>query len=1177
MVQRKWTRAQQDAISARDGSLLVSAAAGSGKTAVLVQRVIERLTDEKNPCDADRLLVVTFTTAAAAEMRERISARISELLEEDPNNSRLRRQQILLSRAHISTIHSFCNEIIRENFYKLDVPPDFRISEENEMTLLKDQAMQEVINELYEENSQEFINLVESFSASRDDKRLIQMIDELYKFVRSHPFPEKWFSDKLEMYNNVSDIASTQWGKIIFKYAKSAVQYCISLTRNSLEMMLEDEKINEKYHPMYMDDLSNFNALIKTLETDNWDAAYEMIVGFEFKKLGVLRGYSDDPLKTRVSDNRDESKEIIKKLKGLFIYNEAQCRSDINQLYPIINKLFDATMRFSKRLDELKADKHIADFGDLEHWTIRLLVNSTDKGFERTEEAIEISEKFDEVMVDEYQDTNEAQDMIFRAISKNEENLFVVGDVKQSIYRFRQAMPEIFLRRKESYEKYDRERNNYPARVVLDKNFRSRKGVTDAVNFVFKQLMSVDMGEMEYNEEEELVAGADYDDRNIPDISLHIIDMSRFEEDDMDIVESEHIANIISKMIKSGHTIKDGERQRPVTYKDFCVLVRSSTKHAPVYAKQLQLFGIPAKTDTAGSFFGTLEVAVMLSMLRVIDNPIQDIPLLSVLMSPIYGFTPDDISDIRLAEKKGPLYFAVKKCADNGDNRCAEFLLHLEEYRRLASTLSSDMLINCIYDKTGYFAMVKAMKDGELRVANLRKLLEYSRGYEKSGYKGLSGFIRFIDKLEEQKSDLDSASTVSESANVVRVMSIHRSKGLEFPICILANCARKFNKDKLLLHPTLGLGVKLRDEDGIRQYTTVPREAVLLELERAGMSEELRVLYVAMTRAKENLIMLTSLKNPEKTIGQISAKLADLPSISPYIVRSATSFSDWLIACAIRHPSGKKLREIANTDSGIMLTQGENWDIELIYPEQAEQQQEDFEKENKAMYSEEILRKIKERIGFKYIASELESIPSKLAASELAIKNSTVDYSATSRPAFMTGSKLTPAEKGTALHAYMQFADYELAQRDAEEHLRYLEEKGFLSEEQAKAVNIESINKFFSSELMQRISMSKNVMREYRFTVEMKAGELNKLLPEHLRDETVILQGAIDCAFEEDGELVVVDYKTDRTKSEEDIISRYSKQLELYKNALEKCTGMKVKECLLYSFAFGKTISLDGV
>lgn len=1175
MSDRKWTDSQQDAISARDGTLLVSAAAGSGKTAVLVQRVIERITDPNHPVDADRLLVVTFTKAAAAEMAARISVQISRLLEADPFNVRLQRQQILLTRAHISTIHSFCSEIVRENFYKLGISPEFRILEDSEMNLLRSDAADAVLEEFYAREDPVFRELVEAFSSGRNDDRLIQTIDRLYDFVRSHPFPKRWLAEKAAMYSSGLPASQTVWGQTILGFAADAVDYCISLTENALRLMQEDEAIAKAYSDGFSSDLAGLSSLREAIGLKDWNQISFQANSFAFQRLKPLRGYDADPLKNKISASRKEVQTTVKKLAELFTADETQCGEDIARLAPLVSKLFEVTTRFGETLDELKAERRAADFGDLEHWALKLLVTDTENGFVRTPEAQELSAQFDEIMVDEYQDTNEAQDMIFRAVSRNESNLFLVGDVKQSIYRFRQAMPQIFLRRREQYPDYDRARNEYPACVVLDRNFRSCSGVTDAVNFVFRQLMSRQTGELDYTKAEELVAGATYPPCDEPATQLNIIDLSSADTDETAVsAESRRIAELLYEMIAKGTTVTENGTQRPMVYRDVCILLRSANQYAHDYVRELTALGIPAWADTAGGFFAAYEVQTAISLLRVVDNPMQDIPLLSVLMSPLYGFTPDDMAEIRIPNRAGSLYLALTSAAKKGHPRAAEVLKQLEQYRTLAATAPSDRLIQLVYEKSGFLNLVQAMQNGELRLANLRLLLEYAKKYEAGGNGGLSGFIRFIDRLQKNDADLAAASTISEAANVVRIMSIHRSKGLEFPVCILAGCSRRFNSERadVLLHPELGLGVKLRDMTTLARYNTMPREAVSLELDRGEMSEELRVLYVAMTRAKEKLILITAVKDAAKTLGKLASRLTEEPRIQPYVVRSASSISDWLLLCALRHPSGERLRELAGALPGVSVPAEEPWTINIVYPPHAQDGEQEEHTVTPALPNEALKAELERKIDFVYPYEALHGVQAKVAASDLAAQEFSARYAATSRPAFLSRKGLTPAERGTALHLFMQFADYSKAALDpAAERDRLVEQK-FMTAEQGDAVELDKIRAFFQSSVARRILASPHVMREYRFTVEIPAGTVKPELSGEMASVPVVLQGAVDCAFEEDGRLVIVDYKTDQTKDPNELWNRYRAQLALYRQALEQCTGKTVASCLLYSFSLNQEI-----
>lgn len=1179
-MSRAWTEGQQDAIDARRGTLLVSAAAGSGKTAVLVQRVIERLTDPVNPSDADRLLVVTFTKAAAAEMRDRIAAAIGELLTKDPTNRNLQRQQLLLGRAHISTIHSFCSELIKENFYKLPISADFRIVDNSELTLLKHTAIIQVLERNYEQSDQAFADLVEAFSSDRDDSRIIQTVEALYEFTRSHPFPQKWLKEKAAMYCNVQQVARTVWGQSLLQYAKEALDYCISLTNHALILMREDVKILETYEATYQSDLAELHKLKEMITNCSWDEIAGGVDSVNFVRLPTLRGYSEDELKIRVSDCRKQVKETIeKKIAKLFCATEDETKEDLARLSPMVQILCDITNEFTQELSRLKAERKAADFGDLEHWALELLVQESEDGFERTEVAEKLSQRFDEVMVDEYQDTNEAQDMLFRAISQNEQNLFMVGDVKQSIYSFRQAMPKIFLERRHSFAAYNRQSDIYPAYLVLDKNFRSRTTVTDTINFVFSQIMSEQAGDVAYMGKEQLVPGAQYPAHDQCETVLDLIDLAAVQDETEDetttTLESRHIARTIHQMVKEQFLITEHGEQRPVRFSDFCILLRSANKHAPDYAKELEQCGIPAWADTHNGFFRTTEIAVMLSLLRVIHNPVQDIPLACVLMSPIYGFTVDDMAVMRTNERKQPLYLALKKYSEQ-HAQAVTFLEDLDQYRTMAATMPADRLLHFIYQKSGYLNMVQTMSYGESRLANLQMLMEYAKQFEAAGYHGLSGFIRYIDRLQKQDSDLPAASTMAETANAVKIMSIHRSKGLEFPICILARCSHPFNREQkdALLHPRLGLGVKLRDFETNCRYTTLPREAIALEINREKLSEEMRILYVAMTRAKEKLIMVGSVKNLDKTLTKLAAQLNGEEKQEPFAVNRASSFADWIISCALCHRDGYTLRDRAMADDSMIIRNAtEPWQINLVLPPKADEVQIEKEVAHGCIPAdEELLKNLQAQLDFTYPFAMLTQLPAKVTASELAGKDLQT-FESLARPRFMSGFGLTPAERGTALHNFMQFANYKTAGENAMAECKRITDKGFLTEEQAKVVDFKKVEAFFQSDIGKRMNQAVWLEKEKRFMVELPLIQVEENLPSNLQNETSVLQGAVDCVFEEDGKLVIVDFKTDHVSNPMELWDRYRKQLELYAFAMEQSYGKPVKECLLYSFSLNKVVT----
>ncbi len=1179
VMNRVWTQEQQNAIDARRGTLLVSAAAGSGKTAVLVQRVIERLTDPVHPSDADKLLVVTFTKAAAVEMRERIAAELSRLLSENPFNRRLQRQQLLLAHAQISTIHSFCSEIVRQNFYKLNISPDFRIVDDSELTLLKSKAIAQVMEWNYEHQDKAFSDLIEAFTSDRDDNRMIQMIEDLYMFTRSHPFPEKWLKETAAMYFDVQNVASTVWGETLLRYAKEAIDYCISLITHALMLMRGDTKILEAYEGTFQGDLAELCKLKETVESGTWDEISDKVIHVSFARLPTLRGYKEDTLKMQISNCREQAKETIyKKLSKLFCVTEKETKEDLSHLSPIVQKLIDITNQFAEVLQGLKAERNAADFGDLEHWTLKLLVKNTKDGFVRTQEAERLSEQFDEVMVDEYQDTNQTQDMLFRAVSQNERNLFMVGDVKQSIYSFRQAMPKIFLERKQSFQEYRRELDIYPAYLVLDKNFRSRNTVTDTINFVFSQIMSSHVGDVTYKGKEWLVSGAQYPAHEGCQTMLDLIDLGAVQEEteeNISTVESIHIANTIHKMMNEGFLITENGKQRPVRYGDFCILLRSANRHASDYARELEKQGIPAWTDTKNGFFSTVEIAVILSLLRVIDNPLQDIALAAVLMSPIYGLTVDDMALVRESNRKQSLYLACQKFS-NHHMQVAAFLNDLEQYRTMAATMPADRLLQVIYQKSGYLHMVQTMRYGQGRLANLQMLIEYAKQFEQAGYHGLSGFIRYIDRLQKQDADLPSASVIAETADAVKIMSIHRSKGLEFPICILARCGQQFNREQsdALLHPYLGLGVKLRDFQTYCRYTTLPREAIALEINREKISEEMRILYVAMTRAKEKLIMVAALKNLDKRLEKAVSQLSIDGKQKPFVVGRASSFADWLISCALCHPDGYKLRErIMANNIMIQYSSEQQWNINVVLPSKVEDIQEEREQEEEIIpLDEDLLKRLQQQLDFQYPQILLTKLPAKVTASGLAEQN-LQETIALSRPRFMSGFGLTPAERGIALHQFMQFADYKLAESNAKAECERMMMQGFLTPKQAQAVDVKKVERFFTSDLGKRMNQANWLKREKRFMIEMPLSKIEVSLPQSLQEETVILQGAVDCVFEEEGQLIIVDFKTDRVFDVSKLWDRYRTQLELYAFAMEQTFIKPVKECLLYSFDYNQAVT----
>lgn len=1171
-----FTPAQQVAIGGRGGTMLVSAGAGSGKTRVLVERIIERITNPYDPCDVDELLVVTFTRAAAQEMKERIAKRLSDMIAENPGDTHLQRQLILLEKAHISTVHSFCQSLIKEYFYALDISPDFRLGDDSEMAVMRRQAVEEVLEELYaREDNADFIALVDYISTGRDDLQLAGTILTLYYYVRSHPFPKRWLCEKLALYDSALAAGESVWGRAALSFAGDVADYTIDVLKGFEADLKGEMALYEKHGPAVSCALGDLKKIREVVKKGEWDQVLSLFDSFGFVRSSAPIGFGGHPLNLRFKELKETILKQIGEISTLFC-SQQDFSEDIKALYPVVRALFEAVGLLLDRLEEKKQKRKLLDFGDLEHYAIKLLIRETEGGFERTEHALEIGKGFKEVLVDEYQDTNEAQDTIFWAVSQNEENLFMVGDAKQSIYRFRLAMPEIFIDRRDRYEDFSG--NNYPCKVTLGANFRSRRGVLSAVNFVMSYIMSKEMGEIDYNEDEALVYADTYPEDDFACMQLELVDFGDKKEKDLgedkDAVEARRIAEIVKEMMGGDVLICEDGQRRPPKYSDFVILLRSSNAHSEAYVKELMLNGIPARSESSGSFFGAAEISVMLSILRVLDNPLQDVPLLAVMMSPLYGFTPDELAGIRLIDKGVDLYGALCLSAKQGDEKSIDFLRDIDRLRNLAGTMPCDALIRRICDDTGYYSIVQSMTFGEQRLANLRLLEDYALRFEKSGKGGLAGFIRFLDRLKKQKGDLEAAEVHSQHADVVRVMSVHNSKGKEFPVCILAGCGRQFNLQDLhsavLLHPEMGIGMMRYNAENDTRHTTLPREALALELERANISEEMRILYVAMTRAKEKLICVATLPYLEGTVKKLAQKLKKGEKLSPFVVRRAKGYFEWLVLSALRHPDGGRLREIAEVSDEIVIPCGDKWDINIARLEDVKGFRVEERKEAKVGFDEALLGEIRARLGFVYPFSAVLSVPAKVSASQLSGKELSLEYFAKSRPSFMEEGVLTGAQRGTALHKFMQFVDFGAQKSSLAAERDRLVLHGFLTKAEGEAVRLDKVERFFEGNLFGRIISSGEYYRERRFTVFIPASMLN----EGAGDEKIVLQGVVDCVFRQGEGLVIVDYKTDWVESGSVLVERYRRQLEVYAYAMERCFSLPVKEKIIYSFHLDKEIVL---
>ena len=1183
---RQWTNQQLNAIYATDGSVLVSAAAGSGKTAVLVERVINLITREDNPLDVDRLLIVTFTRAAASEMRQRLSSALNSLLENDPYNSNLLRQKQLLYNASISTIDSFCSSLVREYFHTLQINADFRNAEDSELNILENKALDISFEEFYKQDRADFVNLVNAFSSKGGDVKLREIVLKISRFLSTQPFPDKWLDDMLENYDEMP-VEKTIWGKILIENAYSTAMHAINITENSIRTLADEDVLYEKFIPRFEEDLAFLQRFQEKLCTGKWNELKQHIYSFVSGQLRAPKGYTEHPVKVAVAKNRDEVKSSIKEIQTLFSWSEEEAKDEIKEIKLLVATLFELVRFYLDILSDLKAKKNILSFADIESLTVKLLAEPMGDTYQKTEQANEISARYDAVMVDEFQDVNDVQDLIFKCVSTDENNLFVVGDVKQSIYGFRQAKPEIFINRKSVYNRYYENAPQYPATIILDKNFRSRIEVCDAVNFIFSRLMSKQSAQMDYTTDEKLNVGASYEPSDSCCFEVAMIEKNAFDEEDNAVIEAQYIANRIRKMMSEGFLVTDGGVQRKATYGDFAVIIRSPKKTAATYVKVLSDYGIPAFSDNKNNSFDAQEIKIMLNLLRVINNPTLDIPLLSVMCSPIFGFTPDELAQMRCDSRYKSLYASVVSYSEKS-SKAKAFIKEIKKLRNLSYAGGVDELLRKIYDETAFLAITSAVSNEYEPVKNLNLLREYARSFEKNGYKTLPDFIQLIDNMIENGTALPASSSAENSINGVRVLSIHSSKGLEYPVCFIADTSHEFNQDEVrksdvLVDSHAGLGIKKRE--GFCRYNTLPMLAVRKEIEKNSIAEEIRILYVALTRAREKLIMVSTKKDVNKYLENQYSKLVLDKIIEPYIVSNCKSISDWITLCALVHPSLNHIRkQIDPTAEHIYNEENTlDWKFEIVNSfennsvQNADISPDEIDKDgilnidnitqialqHKDKQYADILRK---NLSFEYPNSDIMNLPQKVSASQIAHEqNSDYFERIVSKPTFLKGEAATAVEKGSAHHRFLEYCDFAKAREDIDAEINRLHQCNIIDDVQVKVIDASKLSRLLHSELFDRIIASDDVMREEQFFANISPSLIYDEYKNIPTDCDIILQGAVDLAFVEDNKLVIVDYKTDKVNNIEKLRDLYSKQLELYKAAMSQSKGIEVKECIICS------------
>ena len=1252
MADNKWTNEQWSAITEKDCNLLVAAAAGAGKTAVLVERIIQKITDVDNPVDIDRLLIVTFTNAAATEMRERIAQAISLTLEKNPNSVNIQRQLTLLSKSSITTIHSFCLKVIRSNFQNTNIDPGFRIADETESSLMKLEVLNELFEEQYENENADFFELLDSYGGNRDDQALQDMVLNLYRFIQSSPWPQKWLDEMTENFNIAEEIdfGGTSWGRVLLHSVALELAGLKEMLTRAVEVLRIAIGL-EKYQVVYLEDLNNIDSLLNLAggNSTSWDRLFNALQSLEFTTLPRSSKEVDKEKQEYVRKIRDDVKTRIKKIREKIIQADSnETLKDLKTLYPMMKCLARLVTEFTARYSKKKSRKSVVDFNDLEHFCLEILSEQgEDLKLRPSKTAFGYRERYAEIMVDEYQDSNLVQEIMISMISKadtDKPNVFMVGDVKQSIYRFRQAKPELFMNK---YNTYSMDKGNSYRKILLFKNFRSRKEVVDAVNFIFKQIMSVSVGELNYTDTEALNPGAVFAVNEMEvsiiggEAELHLVqtggrddsissedettelqedgEESELDEEILDNVQCE--ARLVAKRIhelmlpdendKNFCVFDKGRKEyRKVEFRDIVILLRTTKNWSDVFMEELSMQGIPAFADTGTGFFKTIEVQVILSLLQIIDNPLQDIPLLSVLRSPIVGFSTDELTELRLADRRASLFDALLKLVECGQGnvlkKSAAFLENLQRWRDMSLYTSTDQLLWRLYNETGYYGMVGAMPAGEQRQANLRILFERARQFEETSYKGLFNFISFVDKLKGSKGDMGSAKILGENDNVVRIMSIHKSKGLEFPVVILSGCGKKFNlqdmNKNILLHQELGFGPDVVDHKIRLSYPSAPKQAIREKIKTETLSEEMRILYVALTRAREKLIITGVVSDIAKAVSRWS-NCADVQEskLPEYKMLKGNNYLDWVAPALLRHKSCSSLRDSAAIGSefrGLLIDDPSVWRVKvwnksdvlsckavvekeerefIRWLDSVEASKEDFE------FSEEIAR----RLSWNYAYAKTSKVPAKVSVTELKRRFDTElseevgafpEYLPVliKRPKFLEEKKgLSAAEAGTALHFVMQRLNYH--REDIKSQIDEMVAKDLLTEQQAQSVDVDRIRRFLESPLGKRMIASGSVNREVPFNIEIPCHELYKdMRDEACQGETLLLQGVIDCFFEEADGIVLLDYKTDYvTAGKVDVIrERYRVQINYYARALEMLAGKKVKEKYIYLFWNGEVLEV---
>lgn len=1171
---------QTSVIEARNQNVLVSAAAGSGKTSVLTERIVGRVLDEKHPIDIDRVLVVTFTKAAAGEMRERIEARLLDKLSENPENSHLQKQATLIHRAKITTIDSFCLDIVRDNFHRIDLDPSFRTAGEGEKALLMQDVLKELLKDSYASNDEDFYRLVDCYANKDNDGTIEESILKLYNFSMSYPWPEKWLDARKKDYSfeSIDKFLASDMVNTSFETAERVLQNADSILKE-LEAICNLCPGDSAYKVAVSCDRQKIDTLITAVQGRDFDTLAGVLPQ-PYQRLTAKKDAMTDEEHQIIKSGRDRYKAMLADLEAYFPCPLELCYEDVKGTAKTVNKLVDLTREFIERFDKAKRERGLIDFSDMEHMAIRILINDyrDDGSYEITDVAKGYRDFFEEVMVDEYQDSNLVQEIIIQSVSKENEsggfNRFMVGDVKQSIYRFRLARPQIFI---DKTKRYVKDASSKDRLINLKKNFRSRKAVIDSVNCVFENVMTQETSGMEYDDDAKLYLGADYPEDTEDNVSELVMLETDENADGYRTLEANYIASRIKSLLADFKVLDKGTKElRPVRYKDIAVLARSTSKCSTYLKDAFESCNIPYHMEDTGAFYDTREVKDVLEFLRIINNPLDDISLYSALTSSFGGLSDEECARIKV-NASGEDYYLWDKLQTffkdhPEDEKISRFLQLVEKYRGLVSYVPISELLGKLLEETGYKHIVAALPDGRQRLANVEMLVTKAYEYSKTSFHGLFHFLRYVELIKKLDKDEGEASIFDENSDTVRIMTIHKSKGLEFPVCFITGMEDAFStqdlKNAFISDIDAGIGAQFIDPVKRIRRNTLKRNQIGAKIIHENVGEEIRILYVAMTRAKEKLIMVSAKKDIDKWLDSS--------------VTSVKSYLDCVHDAVVENPQTIKFLRVTEGDidvadvSRIVKSGSRKCDLEAAV----------------LNVDEDSAGFLNNRFSFDYPYANLEKLYTKTTVSEIKMAGMKSEDDGASHPfeetekeqyvpSFAGGDiAVKGTERGTAYHNLLKMLDfkpfanlrtYDEKRTEFERQRQEIVSSNKMTAEDTGKVFEGKILAFLKTPLAERMAgadLRGELFKEQPFVLGVSADKVN---PEFPADETVLIQGVIDVFFIEDGKVTIADYKTDRVEKGDELIKRYKSQLDYYGEAVKQLTGLEVDSKLIYSFGLNET------